>query len=182
MKKINFIITIGIISLFSFYSSNIQSQTCTATMNGNWGTVFTGSCATYTINSGVTVTILNGTITIGMSESLIINNGGVLTISSGASLVNDGTITNNGSFYNNNILTNNSGATITNAGTLYNDGTSTFNNFGTFNQNGSGSLPIELTSFTGTPVQNTIVLKWASASEKTMLTWRWNAVKMGLTL
>ncbi|MFN7116102.1 MAG: T9SS type A sorting domain-containing protein [Saprospiraceae bacterium] len=164
MKNMIFVAKFGILSLFFSYGSFLHSQTCTATMNGNWNDVFTGMCSAFIIESGVSVTIntmenvtiqMNGTITIKSGGTLVID--GTLNLGATATLFIEptgiisgiGSITSGGQTYTATDMAPNNFASIMLQGNLFN-----------------GTLPITLTSFTGEQVENTIALKWATATEK----------------
>lgn len=150
---------------------------------------------TGTLVNNLIISIGAGNLLNSNTGTLTNNNGGSLTVNNSGTLTNDGLLdnygllTNNNNFNNSGIVTNYNGAVINNGngngdqlintGTLNNNTGAIINNYegsivntinGTFNNNGTytgyAPLPIELIYFLGKQVNNTIVLKWQTATEK----------------
>ncbi len=170
MKKIlSFSKTIFLVILITLISSNILTgQTCTCNTNGNWTEPATwegtdpSTCTIFVIPNGKSVTISEN-LNFSMATKIYVRNGGTLTIAGGKQL----------DLSTDSKLSVEFGATLMagdenskiNSGPSTYQGQTQFNSLiGKFVIN--GDLPIELVSFSGKRVGQTIALAWRTATER----------------
>lgn len=179
MKKVFNILTKSfVLSLFIIFSHGLKSQsigatgTCTSTSTGGswllastWNNTNPSTCKDFIIVTGATVTIQsNDNITFPNSLNGSVTVRGTLTVSSNASL-NLGTASYLSIQSGGLIAGNNSNSSIISGATTY-TGQPTFTNIVANGYLLNGALPIDLLSFDADQVGNTVVIKWATASEK----------------